>query len=128
MLAVDGSWVDALGRWLIVIAFAVAGISNLTRARIKDHIDRMALYNTPFPTAVFWIGITMQLTGCLLLATGWQPRLGAWLLILFTILATAIFHRFWQMTDPLKRNISRLMVISNTAITGGLLLLLHNTL
>jgi uncharacterized membrane protein YphA (DoxX/SURF4 family) len=46
-------------------------------------------------------------------------------LILFTVAATAIFHRFWTM-DPAKGNISRIILLGNTAILGGLLLLLGN--
>lgn len=127
MLAVDSSWLDALGRWLIVACFLIAGLANLTRARIKDHIDRMIAFKTPYPAVAFWIGIVMQLTGCVLIMTGWNVRLGTWLLIIFTVVATAIFHRFWQMTDPMKRNVSRLMLLNNTAIVGGLMLLLQNT-
>jgi len=43
-----------------------------------------------------------------------------------TLAATAIFHRFWQKSDPLQRNISRLALLANLAILGGLLLLLEN--
>ncbi len=127
MLSLDASAIDALGRWLIVVAFLIAGVSNLTRARVKDHIDRMSLFKTPFPTACFWIGIAMQFSGCAMLLTERYAGVGAWLLLIFTVLATAIFHRFWQMSDPMKRNISRLMLLNNTAIVGGLLLLLQNT-
>jgi hypothetical protein len=35
-----------------------------------------------------------------------------------------IFHRFWQKSDPLQRNLSRLSFLANIAILGGLLLLL----
>jgi len=48
------------------------------------------------------------------------------LLIIFTVLATAIFHRFWQRQDPTQRNASRIALLSNVAIVGGLLLLLEN--
>jgi uncharacterized membrane protein YphA (DoxX/SURF4 family) len=44
----------------------------------------------------------------------------------FTVLASAIFHRFWEKKDPLQRNASRLALLSNVAIVGGLLLLLEN--
>ena len=116
----------AAGRLLIVACFLVTGVSNLTPARIKDHIDRMAAFGTPLPRAAFWLGIALQLTGCALVATGWHAELGAWCLIVFTVAATAIFHRFWQMADPLRRNFSRLMLLSNAGVLGGLLLLLAN--
>lgn len=125
MIAAE-SWLDTAGRLLIVACFLVTGVSNLTRARIKDHVDRMAAFGTPWPTAAFWLGIALQFTGCALLAVGWHAEFGAWCLIVFTVAATAIFHRFWSMQDPMRRNLSRLMLLNNTGVLGGLLLLLAN--
>jgi len=122
----DASLLDTAGRLLIVGFFLAAGLCNLTPARIKDHIDRMAAFHTPFPAAAFWTGIVLQFTGCALLLTGWHADLGAIFLIVFTIAATAIFHRFWQMTDPQRRNASRVMFLNNTGLLGGLVLLLGN--
>lgn len=122
----DASLLDTVGRLLIVGFFLAAGLCNLTPARIKDHIDRMAAFHTPFPAAAFWTGIVLQFTGCALLLTGWHADLGAVFLIVFTIAATAIFHRFWQMTDPQRRNASRVMFLNNTGLLGGLVLLLEN--
>jgi putative oxidoreductase len=120
------SWLDAAGRLLIVAYFLVTGVSNLTPARIRDHVDRMVAFGTPLPKAAFWTGIALQFIGCALLASGWHAALGAWCLIVFTVAATAIFHRFWRMPDPLRRNFSRLMLLNNTGLLGGLLLLLAN--
>ncbi|HSD44844.1 MAG TPA: DoxX family protein [Burkholderiales bacterium] len=125
MIAAE-SGLDTAGRLLIVACFLVTGVSNLTRARIKDHVDRMVAFGTPLPTAAFWFGIALQLIGCALLLTGWHAELGAWCLIVFTVAATAIFHRFWRMEDPMRRNFSRLMLLSNAGVLGGLLLLLAN--
>lgn len=122
----DASLLDTAGRLLIVGFFLAAGLCNLTPARIKDHIDRMAAFHTPFPAAAFWTGIVLQFTGCALLLAGWHADLGAVFLIVFTIAATAIFHRFWQMTDPQRRNPSRVMFLNNTGLLGGLVLLLGN--
>jgi len=115
---------ELAGEWLIIVFFLVTGVSNLTKARIADHIERMESLGTPFPATAFWLGIAAQLTGCALLALGWHPAIGALLLIAFTITATATFHRFWQKTDPMQRNYSRLTLLSNMALVGGLLLLL----
>jgi putative oxidoreductase len=122
----DLSWTDTAGRLLIVSCFLITGLCNLTPARIKDHIERMALVHTPFPAAAFWIGIALQFTGCALLLAGWHAEIGVYCLIVFTVAATAIFHRFWSMPDPAKRNLSRIILLGNTAILGGLLLLLEN--
>jgi putative oxidoreductase len=118
--------VDTAGRLLVVFSFLAAGLCNLTRARIKDHIERMAAFGTPMPAAAFWIGIALQFAGCALLLFDWHPEMGVYCLVVFTVAATAIFHRFWQMPDPAKRNSSRIILLGNIAILGGLLLLLGN--
>lgn len=122
----EASWLDAAGRLLIVFCFLVTGLCNLTRARIKDHIDRMAARRTPLPVAAFWIGIALQFTGCALLIADWHAAIGVYCLIAFIVAATAIFHRFWMMQDPAKRNASRINLLLNTGLLGGLLLLLAN--
>ena len=122
----DTTVLDLAGRLLIVLFFLVAGIANMTPQKIKDHIDRMAAAHTPLPTLAFWFGIFLQFTGCALILSGWHADIGVWFLIVFTIAATAIFHRFWQVTDPMRRNIGRIMLLNNTAILGGLFLLLQN--
>ncbi|HKW38385.1 MAG TPA: DoxX family protein [Burkholderiales bacterium] len=122
----DSSWMDTAGRLLIVLSFLATGLCNLTRARIADHIERMAAFGTPAPAAAFWTGIALQFAGCALLLLGWHEELGVWCLIVFTVAATAIFHRFWRMQDPARRNTSRIILLGNTAILGGLVLLLGN--
>ena len=122
----EASWLDTAGRLTIVFYFLVAGLCNLTPARIKDHIDRMAEFGTPFPAAAFWIGIALQFTGCALLLAGWRAEWGVYCLIVFTVFATLIFHRFWSKPDPARRNLSRIMMLNNTGLLGGLLLLLAN--
>jgi len=120
------TWLEIAGKYLIVLFFLATGLSNLTKARIADHIERMANFGVPFPATTFWLGIALQLTGCGLLLADWHPAMGALCLIVFTISATAIFHRFWQKDDPVQRNFSRLTLLANLAILGGLLLLLEN--
>jgi putative oxidoreductase len=121
----DTSWLDTAGRLLIVACFLATGLCNLTKARIKDHIERMAALGTPLPAVAFWTGIALQFAGCALLLLDWHPEIGVYCLILFTVAATAIFHRFWSM-DPAKGNISRIILLGNIAILGGLLLVLGN--
>jgi putative oxidoreductase len=122
----DAPWLDVAGRLLMTGYFLVAGIANVTPARVQDHIERMRAFGTPFPAAVFWAGIVLQFIGCALVISGWHADAGVLCLIAFTVLASAIFHRFWQKPDPVQRNASRLALLSNVAIVGGLLLLLEN--
>ena len=118
---------DFTGKWLIVGYFLLAGAFNLTKARIADHIERMAGFGVPFPAMAFWTGIAMQFTGCALVIAEWHAAAGVALLMVFTIAATAIFHRFWQKPEPM-RNLSRITLLGNLAVLGGLMLLLQNIL
>jgi uncharacterized membrane protein YphA (DoxX/SURF4 family) len=47
-------------------------------------------------------------------------------LIVFTILATLLLLRFWEMEDPMKATGMRNGFLANIGIVGGLLLLLRN--
>jgi putative oxidoreductase len=123
-MADDGNSLATGGRILIVAFFLVAGLCNLAPERVKDHIERMRALGTPLPALAHWVGVAMQFTGCALLLAGWQAEAGVWLLIVFTVAATAIFHRFWLVQDPFRRNVSRVMLLNNLGILGGLVLVL----
>src|SRR6476661_5763091 len=117
-------YTDTVGRLILGGFFLVAGIANLvTPGSIRDHIDRMRAFGTPAPAAAFWCGIVLQFAGVGLVLANYRRDIGALCLIAFTVLATAIFHRFWQKADPMQRRVSKLFFMANTAIVGGLLLL-----
>ena len=65
-------------------------------------------------------------TGIALLLTGWHADIGVICLIVFTIAANAIFHRYWIVTDPKRRTVTRILLLDGVAILGGLLLLYQN--
>jgi putative oxidoreductase len=121
----DAEYASTAGRLLLGGYFLVAGVVNLvTPGSIQDHVERMRQFGTPAPAVAFWCGVVLQLIGATLLLANARVDVGAACLIAFTVLATAIFHRFWQSTDPVQRRISRLFFMSNVAVVGGLLLLL----
>ena len=126
MIQTDASWLDTAGRLLIVGFFVAAGLCNLTRARIRDHIEALKGFGVPLPAAAFWFGIALQFTGCALILFDRHADIGVMCLIVFTIVANALFHRFWTVTDPARRNTLRLLLLNGGAILGGLLLLLQN--
>jgi uncharacterized membrane protein YphA (DoxX/SURF4 family) len=122
----DASTLDTAGRIIIALFFLWVAISNLSRARIKDHVDRLTLYKAPLPAMLFWVGEALSIVSALMVLTGWNARYGVYGLILFIVLATALLLRFWEAPNPIARNGMRLAMLSNTAIFGGLLLLLQN--
>lgn len=120
----DGNWLDTAGRLLIALSFLVSALFNVSQA--KDHVARMADFHVPFPGFAFWTGMALLFAGCAMLLTGWHADIGAVCLIVFTLAATAIYHRYWTKADPAQRTASRIALVGNTSVVGGLLLLLQN--
>lgn len=111
------------GQVLISILFLGTGVINST-TKVKQHLDRMVAMNVPQAKLVLWTGFVMQYVGGTMLLFDYRRDVGAIILIVFTIAATAIFHRFWLIEDPLRRHLHLSFVFSNCAVLGGLLLLI----
>jgi putative oxidoreductase len=121
----DASWLDTAGRLLLVAFFLAVGIRNLQRQHVDDHIKRLTNFKTPFPKMTFWIGQTMEVAGCALVLLNWHPAIGVLLLLVFTIVASALLLRFWQVEGPMRTGLQNGM-LANIGIVGGLLLLLQH--
>jgi uncharacterized membrane protein YphA (DoxX/SURF4 family) len=118
---------DVLGRLIIVAFFLAAGLLNMNKAAIDDHINRLTASRTPMPAASFWFGIFLQFAGCAMVLFDIRPDIGVIFLIVFTIFASLFLLRFWEVKDnPMRRTIMRNGMMANCAIVGGLLLLYQN--
>jgi putative oxidoreductase len=107
---------------LIAALFLVAGVKNLIMYRFN--VTRIAAQGLPFAPLVLLFGVAVQMTGGVMVLFGYRLAPAAVMLIAFTIASTAMFHRFWEMEDPLIRNYHMVLLLNNLAISGGLLLLL----
>jgi putative oxidoreductase len=125
MYAQDASWLDTVGRLLMIAFFLAVGIRNLQRRHIDDHVKRLTNTKAPFPALLFWIGQTMEFVGCALLLLNWYPAIGVLLLLVFTILASALLLRFWEAEGQMRTGMQNGM-LANVGIVGGLLLLLQH--
>jgi putative oxidoreductase len=124
----DASWLDSAGKLLIIAFFLIAGIRNLSRQNIEDHVKRLTFFKTPMPRQTFWAGIILDAIGCALILLNWHPAIGVLCLIIFTLVASLLLLRFWEMHDPMKRTGMQVGFLANIAVVGGLLLLLQNTM
>lgn len=123
MYYADHTTLEIVGQLMIATLFLGTLLLNAA-TKEKQHVDRMAAMNIPLPRATLWAGFVLQGVGGLMVAIDWHAGLGAILLIVFTVLASAIFHRFWTMEDPLRRHLHLSFVFSNIAVIGALLLLI----
>src|SRR5690242_13189341 len=125
MYVQDTSWLETAGRLLLIAFFLAVGLRNLQRHHVEDHINRLTKFKAPLPVLTFWIGQTMEFVGCALLLFNWQPAIGVLLLLAFTILASALLLRFWEVEGPMRTGLQNGM-LANIGIVGGLLLLLQH--
>jgi putative oxidoreductase len=121
----DASWLDTAGRLLMVAFFLVVGLRNLQKIHIDDHVARLTKFKAPFPKVTFWVGQTMEFVGCALVLLNWYPAIGVILLLAFTVLASALLLRFWEVEGPMRTGMQNGM-LANVGIVGGLLLLLQH--
>lgn len=107
--------VPLIGRILLVVLFIVSGYGKLMNpGGTAGYFGKLGL---PMPEILVWVVIAVELLGSLLLVIGWQTRVVAWGMAIFTLLTALIGHKFWvdpaQMTSFLK----------NLSIMGGFLML-----
>jgi putative oxidoreductase len=124
----DGSWLDTAGRLLIVAFFVIVWVRNLSSHHVEDHVKRLTHFKAPVPRVMFWAGMVLDAAGCLMLLLNWHPAIGALCLIAFTVLASLLLLRFWEMDDPMKRTGMQNGFLANIAVVGGLLLLLQDVM
>ena len=103
------------GRVLLSILFIVAGFSKLTA--ISATAGWFGSIGLPVPTVTAVVVGLVELLGGLAILVGFQTRIAAIVVALFTLGATAVAHL--DFTDAMQV----LMLQKNLAIAGGLLIL-----
>ena len=119
----DHTPLQAAGQLLLAFAFLASGIRN-AGWKFRQHLDRMLAYGVPQAKLALIAGFILNFAGATLLVLDYRRALGAGLLIAFTVLASAIFHRWWLVPDPLLRHLHIGNLLVNCAVIGGLLLVI----
>ncbi len=107
-----------LSRICICSIYLWAGWAKI--ADWKGTIAYMKSKNFPWISLMLPAAIIFQIAGGLSLLLGIYCRLGALLLIIFTIPAMIKMHNFWQVDDTM-RTIEKTLFMKDIAIVGGLL-------
>ena len=117
----DHTTLQAAGQLLLAFAFLATGVRNAVW-KFRQHVDRMVAYGVPQARLALLAGLVLQFAGGMALLFDWHRPLGAGLLIAFTALASAIFHRWWLIADPLLSHLHLSNLLVNCGVIGGLLL------
>ena len=110
-----------LGRVLLAAIFLVSGFGKLTN--LGGFADSLAHQGVPAPWVLAVVGACVEFFGGVAVAVGFRARWAALLMVAFTIVATLIAHRFWEVQDAAARMGQQIQFMKNVAIVGGFLLL-----
>jgi putative oxidoreductase len=116
----SGGVVPLLGRILISIVFILGGIGKITGFSMEEGM--VAAKHLPMPAVALGIALVIELVGGLAVLLGLFTRLAAWILFLYLIPTTLVFHNFWAM-QGMDRIDNMIHFEKNLAIMGGLLIL-----
>ncbi|OAE98919.1 LysR family transcriptional regulator [Bradyrhizobium centrolobii] len=107
------TYIPALGRLLIALIFVMSGLSKI--AAPANTIAYIQSAGAPFAPGAFAVAVIVEVIGGLALLVGFQTRLTAAALAIFTLAAAVLFHN--NMADQNQM----IHFLKNLAITGGLL-------
>lgn len=114
------STVSVAGRFLLALMFILSGFGKL--ADISGTAGFVASGGIPFPSLVAVLVGLFELLGGLALVAGFQTRLLGFLMALFTVVASVMFHAYWSAPAD-QQFVIQLLFMKNISIAGGMLLL-----
>ena len=106
-------YVATLGRLLLAAIFLLSGFGKLTAA--AGTIGYIQSAGLPAPTLAYAIAVIVELGGGLLLVAGYQTRIVAGVMAVFTLATAFAFHSNFGDQNQM------IHFLKNIAITGGLL-------
>jgi putative oxidoreductase len=112
-----------IGQVIIAAFFIQSGIPNIRNKNMWK--TRMAEQAVPLPGLVLFTGFVLQYVGALMVLFDFFTSIGAIILIVFLVVATLLFQRYWTASDPNQQRVMRLSFWANVCIVGGLLLLVR---
>jgi len=107
-----------VARLLIALMFVGAGISKFTG--LEGTAGYIASVGLPVPSLLAIGAGAVEVIGGVLLVIGWQARWAALALAAFTLIASFIFHAYWNQPAA-QQMVPMLLFTKNMAVIGGLL-------
>jgi putative oxidoreductase len=110
----DSAYLTLIGRVLLGLIFLVSAINKISDPQGTQQY--MTVMGMTWMTTLFYIGaVAVEMAGSLSLLLGYRAKAGGWLLFLFMIPTTLIFHT--NFADPNQM----IHFLKNLSMMGGLL-------
>lgn len=111
----------AIGRVVIALIFVSSGIEKFMD--LAGTASEIGSKNLPYPDVLAVLTATLESVGGLLVIFGWQTRIAALVLALFTAVAGYFFHDFWHLPPGPQHTDMMIHFMKNLSIIGGFLML-----
>lgn len=110
-----------VGRIFIALIFISSGIEKFMG--LSETTAEIASKGLPMASILAIASATLELGGGVLVIVGWQTRLFALALALFTAIAAYFFHDFWHQPPGPEHTNNMIHFMKNVSIIGGFLML-----
>ena len=110
-----------IGRIALVVMFIYSGLGKFMD--IPGTAAMIASKNLPQPTFLAILAGTGEVFGGLMIVFGFQTRIAALALLVYTGLATYFFHDFWNMAAGPEQMNNMIHAMKNLSVAGGFLML-----
>jgi putative oxidoreductase len=107
------------GRQFFSMIFIIASAGHFT----SQTIEAAASQGVPLAELLVPLSGVMALVGGLSVLLGYRTRFGALMLVIFLVPVTLVMHNFWGPSDPMTRELQKMMFMKNVAMLGGALFL-----
>jgi putative oxidoreductase len=114
--------IPLLGRLLIVYIFATSGLGKVLSW--QGNIEYMSTRHLPMIPVLLAIAAVIEIVGSISLIIGYQARPAAFVMFLYTIALTVIYHNYWAVSESMA-GMMETHFRKNIAIAGGLLMLAY---
>jgi len=105
--------IGAAGRLLIAALFLISGLGKIATPALTQGF--IASAGLPFPLLAYLVAIVIEVGGGILLVLGYQSRIVASVMAVFTVAAALGFHHNFADQNAMAH------FLKNISITGGLL-------
>ncbi len=111
------------GRILISVIFLISGFFKV--GGYAQMVGYATALHVPMPGVAIAVAAAVELACGLAILAGFRTRFVAWLLFLYLLPVTYIFHNFWAVQGQ-EQQMQMVNFLKNVAIMGGLLVLSVN--
>ena len=110
----------AIGRILLALIFISSGMEKFMD--LGATASAIGSKGLPYPNILAVLTAILEAGGGLLIIVGWQTRIAALALVIFSAIAAYYFHDFWNQTGAQHTN-NMIHFMKNVSMIGGLLTL-----